>query len=206
MTTDSRSITWGIAYGGQRVPIRRGELVIGRSAYCTLVVGGGDASRQHAAITLTPEGPRIADLGSRNGTFVNGEPVREPRLLAIGDRVRIGSELLVVVTLEAPGSFETLGAEEAPSTERTQPVVIASALALIEQVLDSADPNDTMSIVRMVQRSVDDLLASSAGEPARIERSDARRLLRAVERVAEMSPDGGCAAWCEAVSKKLMDG
>jgi pSer/pThr/pTyr-binding forkhead associated (FHA) protein/tRNA A-37 threonylcarbamoyl transferase component Bud32 len=72
------------------------ELVLGRG-----VTGDGkisddrELSRRHARITRTPSGRvTVEDLGSANGTFVNGERVHAPRVLEVGDSVRIGSTVL----------------------------------------------------------------------------------------------------------------
>jgi pSer/pThr/pTyr-binding forkhead associated (FHA) protein len=68
-----------LKYEGTRFPIRRGETLVGRSAYCTIVISDPSVSREHAALRLTQSDLQIADLGSRNGTFVNGDRVVEPR-------------------------------------------------------------------------------------------------------------------------------
>jgi len=53
-------------------------------------------SRQHAKITNTPLGYFIEDLGSRNGTFVNGEPLGdEPQPLSAGDEIVLGGEVVL---------------------------------------------------------------------------------------------------------------
>jgi hypothetical protein len=62
---------------------------IGRAADCAIQITERSASRRHAAITATPDGFIVLDLQSQNGTFVNGEPIRE-RLLVDGDRIQIG--------------------------------------------------------------------------------------------------------------------
>jgi hypothetical protein len=48
-------------------------------------------SRRHATIRLEDGAPVIEDLGSTNGTFVNGEQISEPRRLEVGDMVRLGA-------------------------------------------------------------------------------------------------------------------
>ncbi len=68
-------------------------LVLGRSRSCGLRVGGGDASRRHAEIVFEGGGFHVRDLGSTNGTFVNGEPV-DQRALQPGDRIQIGSQTI----------------------------------------------------------------------------------------------------------------
>ena len=65
------------------------HLVVGRDAAVDLVLVHGSVSRQHAEFVKSPEGYSIRDLGSTNGSFVNGERVQENRLRS-GDTVQIG--------------------------------------------------------------------------------------------------------------------
>ncbi len=90
-----------VQIGGQpprRVPLTRSELRLGRSADCEIVIEDQGVSRVHARFLREGAGWAIEDLDSRNGTFVNDEPVRRRRL-APGDRVRLGRD--VVLELEA---------------------------------------------------------------------------------------------------------
>jgi transcriptional regulator with GAF, ATPase, and Fis domain len=73
-----------------------GELVIGRGPDAALRLGDELVSRAHAQILAVPDGIRIADLGSRHGTTVNGQRLAGPRLLASGDVIAIGAALLIV--------------------------------------------------------------------------------------------------------------
>ena len=66
-----------------------GPVLIGRQAGATLKIGHASVSRRHAIIERDGDRFIIADLGSRNGTFVNDVPVRR-RELHHGDRVRVG--------------------------------------------------------------------------------------------------------------------
>lgn len=80
------------------VAILRGpESVIGRSDYSTILIAHPSVSRVHATITLHDGVTQIRDLGSRNGTFVNGTRIDEtPVPIDIGDNVRIGHVECVV--------------------------------------------------------------------------------------------------------------
>jgi hypothetical protein len=69
------------------------SLVIGRSRNCDLRLPGSDASRRHAEIYPTANGFVVRDLGSTNGTFVNGEQVRE-HVLQPGDRIQIAASTI----------------------------------------------------------------------------------------------------------------
>lgn len=71
------------------ISMNDGPVVIGRQAGATLKIGNASVSRRHAVIEKEGDRFVIADLGSRNGTFVNDMPVRR-RELQHGDRVRIG--------------------------------------------------------------------------------------------------------------------
>ena len=70
-----------------------GEVVIGRSPDCQIVLKDFGISRTHARITVDDDGIRIADLKSKNGTQVNGVPVVEAPLKD-GDKILLGKFLL----------------------------------------------------------------------------------------------------------------
>src|SRR5688572_16642534 len=66
-----------------------GEVLIGRSPECQVVLKDFGISRQHAKVTADDDGVRIQDLKSKNGTQVNGVPVVEAPLKD-GDRILLG--------------------------------------------------------------------------------------------------------------------
>ena len=74
---------------GSRFSIADAEIAIGRAPANTIAIQDLSVSRRHCAIARRGAEIRIADLGSHNGTFVNGLPIRE-RVLEDGDRVDIG--------------------------------------------------------------------------------------------------------------------
>jgi adenylate cyclase len=77
-----------------------GEVVIGRSPECQVVLKDFGISRQHARIVVDEDGVRIQDLKSKNGTQVNGVPVVEAPLKD-GDRILLGKfQLQFSKTLE----------------------------------------------------------------------------------------------------------
>ena len=69
--------------------------VIGRDPSANLQLDHPTVSRLHAEVRLTPIGPMLRDLGSSNGTFLNGELIREARPLSPRDVVQIGPYKLV---------------------------------------------------------------------------------------------------------------
>jgi hypothetical protein len=78
---------------GRRVPLGEQTVVLGRMADCDVVVADPRSSRRHAEIRPAGSGFVISDLGSMNGTQVNGAPIRE-QPLADGDEIRLGNTVL----------------------------------------------------------------------------------------------------------------
>jgi pSer/pThr/pTyr-binding forkhead associated (FHA) protein len=105
------------------------ELVIGRHA-----TGAGqlsedsEISRQHARITREASGDyAIEDLGSANGTFVNGLKIASPQLLAEGDSIEVGATTLLVRSIlgaTAPAATQT-----PPTAPGYAPTIFARAPA-----------------------------------------------------------------------------
>jgi hypothetical protein len=76
---------------GQRVPVPNGQATVGRDPGCGIVFEDAGVSRRHAALATSQGVTTILDLGSTNGTWVNGARIAAPRALEPGDRVRLGS-------------------------------------------------------------------------------------------------------------------
>ena len=105
-------------YQGGELPLEEGqEILIGRSSNLTMVLVEEMVSRKHARILYDGRAISIEDLGSTNGTFVNGEKIRKTTLQE-GDRVLIGTSILKVVSTASPRS--RIGAQMA-SARRGSP-------------------------------------------------------------------------------------
>jgi pSer/pThr/pTyr-binding forkhead associated (FHA) protein len=70
--------------------LKPGRNIIGRAKKCDIVIRDITVSRRHAEISVTPLQIEILDLGSRNGTFINGTSVNNA-IVRNGSRVRFGS-------------------------------------------------------------------------------------------------------------------
>jgi len=68
--------------------------ILGRSRSCDVVLSDDTVSRSHAVLRRTAEGWSIRDLGSSNGTWVNGEPIERTRIVVPGDAVVLGGCLV----------------------------------------------------------------------------------------------------------------
>src|SRR4051794_26393375 len=76
------------------------EIIVGRSSELDMVLVEDMVSRKHAKITTTGEQIVIQDLGSTNGTFVNGEKIKKVRLKE-GDRILIGTSIIKLVAVDS---------------------------------------------------------------------------------------------------------
>jgi hypothetical protein len=118
VTMVSLAIIRGSDEGTER-PLDR-ELTIGRDPGADLTLDDAGVSRRHARLTLADgEGPVIEDLGSSNGTFVNGERVGGERRLADGDEIRIGETAIEVH--DADGAAPATAIAPAPAPQRRAP-------------------------------------------------------------------------------------
>lgn len=90
---------------GRSISIKRNQLLIGRAEQCDVRPLSEEVSRRHCAVTVGPADVWIEDLGSRNGTYVNGTRITERTKLADGDLIRVGSlELKVSCATAAPAA------------------------------------------------------------------------------------------------------
>ncbi|MFO1065740.1 MAG: FHA domain-containing protein [Pirellulales bacterium] len=74
---------------GTRYDIERDIVILGRHPDCDIQLEVGAVSRQHARILRQGEVLKLEDMNSRNGTFVNGQAIKEATTLADGDLIRI---------------------------------------------------------------------------------------------------------------------
>lgn len=100
-----------------------GEKVIGRDSECDIVLASDHASRQHAKITTSDAGLEIEDLGSSNGTFVNGERIEKSKLNT-GDEIRFDVLTFVVV---GPDGAQSAAEPEVQKTQLRPAVTEAPA-------------------------------------------------------------------------------
>jgi FHA domain len=75
-------------------------LEIGRDQSTDIALDDEQASRRHARVTAQGDLALIEDLGSTNGTYVNGQPVEGPRVLRPGDRIRVGLTVMELRTAQ----------------------------------------------------------------------------------------------------------
>jgi FOG: FHA domain len=99
-------------YQGGEFPLNPNrEIVIGRSSDLDMVLVEDMVSRKHAKISVSDDQIIIQDLGSTNGTFVNGERIKKTRLRE-NDRILVGTSILKLIEVDT-----SKGGEKAPLNE-----------------------------------------------------------------------------------------
>lgn len=77
-------------YQGRTVRVGEAELLVGRDEAAKVRIGSTEVSRRHCTLKAQSNGILVTDLGSSNGTFINGIPISGPQLLVPGDMLTIG--------------------------------------------------------------------------------------------------------------------
>jgi pSer/pThr/pTyr-binding forkhead associated (FHA) protein len=111
--------------GGEFPVVPEKQILVGRSSDLDMVLVEDMVSRKHAKIAMQSDQIWIEDLGSTNGTFVNGEKIKRARLKE-GDRVLIGTSILKLIAGDAPREnmdakreLENVAAQRRTSQART---------------------------------------------------------------------------------------
>jgi transcriptional regulator with GAF, ATPase, and Fis domain len=114
---------------GRAFPIAGRSLSVGRDLSNQLPIQDGSISRRHCVIVRGDESVVVRDLASRNGTYVNGLPVRE-RVLQDGDEIQIGSSVLVFQAVSLPS--------DEPDVDVTRPLSFTPAARNYDAVVRMA--------------------------------------------------------------------
>ena len=110
-------LTYVIRGTREQVVLQGPRVVIGRSSRCDLTIADDSISRNHAELILGPDGWTLRDLDSRNGTFLNGQRIRNTQPLKAGDRVKVGVATFTVM----PEPGEAMPAVSAPVASAPAP-------------------------------------------------------------------------------------
>lgn len=98
---ESTSFCWLIK-DGKRISLQSGDNILGRDSDDGRIrLDSPTVSRRHARISISVNGASVEDLGSKNGTFLRGEPVAAAAPLADGDEIRVGAVVLRFRTASA---------------------------------------------------------------------------------------------------------
>ena len=80
-----------VLQNGERITLDTDSLKIGRQASCRVVFNDSNVSREHAQMRRSADGWKLLDLGSTNGTKINGVKITEEQVLVNGDELGFGT-------------------------------------------------------------------------------------------------------------------
>ncbi|MEZ6060001.1 MAG: FHA domain-containing protein [Planctomycetaceae bacterium] len=123
----------GGKHSGQVIPLNRKKFLIGREQDCQLRPNSELVSRHHCVFSVDDFSVRLRDLGSTNGTRVNGERILKEVVLSAGDRIIVGSLEFTLKLNEAVDSDVVTTSQAA-----NEDTVVASGGTLLE--MDALQP------------------------------------------------------------------
>ena len=109
------------------------EIIVGRSSELDMVLVEDMVSRRHAKIIVTEDQIFIQDLGSTNGSFVNGEKIKRAKLNE-GDRILIGTSIIKLVAADAPSSGGEPPKLEPVRNSKSRPSQVRTMTGSIDEV------------------------------------------------------------------------
>jgi pSer/pThr/pTyr-binding forkhead associated (FHA) protein len=199
--------TFLLRYRGTTHRVTAAETLIGRGDDCGIRVDHAKVSRVHAQLRLHDDQLEIADLGSMNGTRVNGQRLLGPRRLKSGDVIKLGVETIEVFSDEAPViSVRTpVPITNPPTTEPMEALAAAlDTLEVVEAMLSSYDLTERpLETARTVRTLLDEALEGFLAEGTRIDHPTAERIARAVSQLGELAPSDTTGPWVDRVAERV---
>ena len=130
------------------------RVAIGRGRECELPLFSDSASRRHAEVYAEGEDFLVRDLGSKNGTFLNGEPVDRPRTLRPGDRIGVGANVITFCRVESslsgflsdPAGHETMVFARAVAREVFRGELAEMPIFVVLQMLEMGHKTGELEI------------------------------------------------------------
>jgi pSer/pThr/pTyr-binding forkhead associated (FHA) protein len=125
---------------GRALRFPAGQYYFGRGAECHVRPNSDWVSRQHCLLRVTRDGAWLRDLGSRNGTLVNGALVAGERRLEVGDQIQVGPLVFEVQPDSAQPAAQVATSVSADGTQ----IATADALERGSDVLSTTDTHPVL--------------------------------------------------------------
>ena len=104
---------------GKMIPLQMPIFKIGRGETCNLRPNSEEVSREHAEFSVTADSVAVRDLGSRNGTLVNGKRLTEPCKLKDSDLIQVGPLTFAISIQGAPAPAAAKAPAKAPAKPKS---------------------------------------------------------------------------------------
>jgi FHA domain len=189
------------------VSLGEGTYIVGRSRSADVFINDRSASRRHARVIVTVEQTRLEDLGSKNGTLVNGVRLVGSRRLDVGDRITIGNQHFTL-SPEASHEDETTGrslvvedADWGPSSDQTERTLDLLDVLLNERVRGR---EQAKALANLVVTSVDEVLDTVGATRPALTRRQAYRIGRLIGAIGVQAYSPAILAW-QANARRRLD-
>jgi pSer/pThr/pTyr-binding forkhead associated (FHA) protein len=143
------------------VPLESERITIGSDPHNTVSVRDAQVSSLHAVLERYPAGWAVRDLGSRNGTFVNGEQIWAERRLVAGDEIRLGTTR-ILFRGDRPAR-QTIAARRPPELTRRERDILVSLCKPLLAVSAFTEPAS-------IRQIAEDLVVSEAAVKKHLQR------------------------------------
>jgi pSer/pThr/pTyr-binding forkhead associated (FHA) protein len=198
-------IIYWLKHRGTFFPVHQGDSLLGRSPECLIVLPSERVSREHAVVRRIHCGLEIEDLGSRNGTWVNGTRIRRATVLSQGDEVQLGDDLLEVVlkpNAQIPVTVSGVSSSLSEESNRQRQV-----LERVEYDMSQLGPGDDYAAAAGRMRAAIDELMSSLGEwGVALSAEEARRLANVAHALAGWARNYQFERWSLSLEARLLRG
>lgn len=195
------TIYW-LKHKGTLFPVHQGDCLLGRNPECLIVLASERVSREHAVVRRIHTGLEIEDLGSRNGTWVNGTRIRRPTVLEPRDEVQLGEDVLEVVIQPNPQVPVTVSGVASPLGEEGDRQ--RQSLEQIESAMARLGPaDDAATAAHRLRGAVDALLARQGEWGVVLSIDETRRLANVARTLATWVPSHQFERWSEDVLQHL---
>jgi len=129
----------------QTIELDAGELTVGREVGNSLQLDDRAASRRHCVVRSVQGQVHIADLDSRNGTYVNGLPVRE-RQLQHNDQIRVGDSVFLFQHMISPGGHSSVELDDSATSNTSTQWKSGGSVYFDEAQLNSSLPSANRTV------------------------------------------------------------
>jgi S1-C subfamily serine protease len=135
---------------GRTIAVETGRFVVGRDPQCDLVLDDAEVSRQHAEFRALPDGAyELRDLGSSNGTFVNGNQISGAVRLTGKETVSVGDSRLAVEVTGQPQAAPP----PAPAPAAAAPAPAPERRSIVGRAIERGSQSSVVQRLRL-ERSV----------------------------------------------------
>ena len=145
----------------KEVQLTKERTMLGRRPYNDIVIDNLAVSGEHAVMHMTEHGVEVEDLGSTNGTYVNGKAIKR-QVLRNGDTIEVGKYKIRFLQEEEDGGYEKtmifkpgmvpppISPRPAPATPAAAPAAAAAPLSAVIRVLSGAAAGREVALTKVV--------------------------------------------------------